>query len=87
MSKPTFSFEFFPPKTDKAADALWDAVPELMNLDPKFMTVTYGAGGTTKDGTIDTIQKKMDMTDIPIGSHLTFLNTTKQDLHDYVDAP
>ncbi|MGH1375094.1 MAG: methylenetetrahydrofolate reductase [Alphaproteobacteria bacterium] len=86
MSKPTISFEFFPPKTEKAADILWTAVPELVELNPKFMTVTYGAGGTTKDGTIDTIQKKMDMTSVPIGSHLTFLNTTKTELYEYVDG-
>jgi len=86
VSTPTFSFEFFPPKTEKAAESLWEAVPELIDLGPKFMTVTYGAGGSTKDGTIDTISKKMGMTDIPIGSHLTFLNTTKQDLKDYTDG-
>jgi len=86
VSQPSFSFEFFPPKTDKAADALWQAVPDLVAMNPKFMTVTYGAGGSTKDGTIDTIKKKMDMTDIPIGSHLTFLNTTKEELREYVDG-
>ena len=86
MSKPTFSFEFFPPKTEAAAEILWDAVPDLIELGPLFMTVTYGAGGSTKDGTIDTIAKKMGLTDIPIGSHLTFLNTTKKDLHEYVDG-
>ncbi|PCJ97004.1 MAG: methylenetetrahydrofolate reductase [NAD(P)H] [Zetaproteobacteria bacterium] len=86
MSKATFSFEFFPPKTEKAADKLWGCVAELVKLDPKFMTVTYGAGGTTRDGTIDTIAKKMEMTNIPIGSHLTFLNTTKDELYKYVDG-
>ncbi len=86
MSKTTFSFEFFPPKSEKAAEVLWEAVPVLADLGPKFMTVTYGAGGSTKDGTINTIQKKMDMTNIPIGSHLTFLNTTKEELHSYVDG-
>ncbi len=49
------------------------------------MTVTYGAGGSTKDGTIDTIQKKKGMCSVPIGSHLTFLNTTKAELYEYVD--
>ena len=82
----TFSFEFFPPKTEKAAESLWACVPELVDLGPEFMTVTYGAGGSTKDGTIDTIQKQQGMCKIPIGSHLTFLNTTKQDLHEYVDG-
>ncbi len=86
MSKPTFSFEFFPPKTEKSAEYLSSAVSDLIKLNPKFMTVTYGAGGTTKDGTIDTIAKKMDMTNIPIGSHLTFINTTKQELYKYIDG-
>lgn len=85
MGSTTFSFEFFPPKTDKAADALWSCFPELVDLCPEFMTVTYGAGGSTKDGTIETIKKKMNRCDIPIGSHLTFLNTTKAELNEYVD--
>jgi methylenetetrahydrofolate reductase (NADPH) len=85
VGQTTFSFEFFPPKTEKAADALWAAVPELAALGPKFMTVTYGAGGSTRDGTIDTIMKKMAMTNIPVGSHLTFINTPKKELQAYVD--
>ena len=85
MGKPTVSFEFFPPKTDKAAEILWDAVPELVKLNPKFMTVTYGAGGTTKNGTINTITEQMKITDTPIGSHLTFLDTPKDELHNYID--
>ena len=86
MSKPTFSFEFFPPKTDKTQKLLRKAVAELVKSNPKFMTVTYGAGGTTKDGTIDTITKEMEITDIPIGSHLTFINTPKTELFKYVDG-
>lgn len=86
MSKTTYSFEFFPPKTEKAAEALWAAVPELVALAPKFMTVTYGAGGSTRDGTVDTITKKMAMTNIPVASHLTFINTPKADLYAYVDG-
>ncbi len=86
MSKPTISFEFFPPKTEKGTEILLKNVAELIKLDPTFMTVTYGAGGTTKDGTIDTIAKKMEITDIPIGSHLTFINTPKDELFKYVDG-
>lgn len=86
MGKPTFSFEFFPPKSEKAAEVLWAGVPELVATKPKFMTVTYGAGGSTKDGTIDTLSKKMTITDIPLGSHLTFINTPKKDLYAYVDG-
>lgn len=87
MSKTiTYSFEFFPPKTDKAAEILWSSIPELIDLNPKYMTVTYGAGGSTKDGTIDTLTKIQAITDIPLASHLTFINTTKQALYDYVDG-
>lgn len=86
MAKATFSFEFFPPKTEKAAEVLWAAVPDLAALGPKFMTVTYGAGGSTRDGTVDTIMKKMAMTNVPVGSHLTFLNTQKSEIYNYVDG-
>ena len=86
MSKTTYSFEFFPPKTDGAAKTLWDAFPQLLDLNPKYMTVTYGAGGTTRDGTLDTIAKMMEKTDVCIGSHLTYINTTKGALYDYVDG-
>ena len=86
MTKTTYSFEFFPPKTEKSAEVLWSAVPELVKLQPKFMTVTYGAGGSTRDGTVDTIARKMEMTHIPVASHLTFINTPKDDLYAYVDG-
>lgn len=86
MSKPTFSFEFFPPKTEAAASKLWEDVPKLAALNPKYMTVTYGTGGTTKDITSDIVNKIMEMTDIPVASHLTFINTTKEELRRYIDA-
>lgn len=80
MSKPTISFEYFPPKTDKAADNLWAAMDNLSKLDPAFMTVTYGAGGSTRDGTLATLKKARNTYGIPLASHLTFINTTKEDL-------
>ena len=86
MNPPSISFEFFPPKTEKAATALWEAVPELAALGPKFMTVTYGAGGSTRDGTVDTIVKMKEDTGLPIGSHLTFINTPKDQLHEFTSA-
>lgn len=84
--KPSISFEFFPPKTDKAGEALWQAVGELAALGPKFMTVTYGAGGSTREGTVDTIAKMKEDTGLPIGSHLTFINTPKDQLHEFTSA-
>lgn len=85
MSNPTFSFEFFPAKNDELAEKLWPEVEKLKALDPKYMTVTYGAGGSTKDGTLSALKKIISMTDIPMASHLTFLSTTKPELDEYID--
>ena len=86
MKTPTLSFEFFPPKNDSVAEILWDAVPQLAALDPRFMTVTYGAGGTTRDGTRKALQKMQEIHDIPMAAHLTFINTTKDELKAYTDS-
>jgi methylenetetrahydrofolate reductase (NADPH) len=84
MNAPGFSFEFFPPKNDAAAAQLWDAMPRLAALGPKYMTVTYGAGGSTRDGTFDTLIKAQQF-NIPLASHLTFINATKDDLKALTD--
>jgi methylenetetrahydrofolate reductase (NADPH) len=81
----TYSFEFFPPKTPAAEAQLWDALPKLAALKPKYMTVTYGAGGSTHDGTLSTLKRMRDEYGIPLASHLTFINTTKQNLYDVTD--
>ena len=84
--KPTISFEFFPPKNDTMEQQLWEAIPALAALSPKYMTVTYGAGGTTKDGTLRTLNRAVKEFDpIPFASHLTFLSTTIEDLDAYID--
>lgn len=85
MTQPTISFEFFPPKTDKAAESLWKAVPELAALNPQYMTCTYGAGGSTRDGTIATLKKMMEF-NIPLAAHLTFINSRKEELKEYTDG-
>lgn len=84
-TKPTISFEFFPPKNDAMAEDLWAAVPVLEGLGPKYMTVTYGAGGSTKDGTLEALRRMREMTNIPLAAHLSFLSTTKADLDVYLD--
>jgi methylenetetrahydrofolate reductase (NADPH) len=83
--KPSISFEYFPPKSPETEALLWDAVADLSALDPKFMTVTYGAGGSTKDKTLE-IASRMAASykDIPIASHLTFLTTTRPELEAYL---
>lgn len=86
MPQPSISFEYFPPKTEKAAQSLWSAMEELALLDPLYMTVTYGAGGSTREGTWDTIEKARNKFGIPMASHITFINTTKDDLYELVDS-
>lgn len=86
MNQPTISFEFFPPKNEKIAKSLWGAVPELAALGPKYMTVTYGAGGSTRTGTVDTLTEMAGKHgDIPLASHFTFINATKDELKAYTD--
>lgn len=85
MSKPTFSFEFFPPKTEKATDSLLKEIDDLKTLNPKYMTVTYGAGGSTRDKTLGIIKKVINQTKIPTASHLTYINTPRKEIYALAD--
>lgn len=86
MSKPTISFEFFPPKTAQAEESLLEAVKTLSALEPSFMTVTFGAGGSTREGTLKTLQAIRGVTDIPLACHLTFISITRTELKAYLDT-
>jgi 5,10-methylenetetrahydrofolate reductase len=69
--KPTFSFEFFPPKTPEDYRLLWTTIRELESLRPDFVSVTYGAGGATRDRTIEITERiATDTTLLPV-AHLT----------------
>jgi methylenetetrahydrofolate reductase (NADPH) len=81
----TLSFEFFPPKDATAVINLRTVAMALSGLHPAFMTVTYGAGGSTRTGTLDAITDLKKLTNIPIGAHLTFYGLTKSDLQAYAD--
>ncbi len=85
MTKPTFSFEFFPPKTPQGEASLLETVKKLAALGPEFMTVTFGAGGSTRDGTLKTLQAIRSVTDVPLACHLTFIEITKTELRAYLD--
>ena len=86
MSKtPDISFEYFPPKSAETEAAMWEAVPVLAGLDPKFMTVTYGAGGSTKDKTLEIAERMAAEQPMPIASHLTFLTTPREELQRYLE--
>lgn len=75
--RPIISFEFFPPKTDAARDGLRDAARMLARLEPDFMTVTYGAGGSTREWTIETAAGILKDTGVPTAAHLTCICTPK----------
>ncbi len=68
---PTISFEFFPPRNEKAASELYGAITDLEKYNPDFVSVTYGAGGTTRDLTHDLVLKILTETSIPVVPHLT----------------
>ncbi len=84
MTKPSISFEFFPAKTDKGTQTLLKNVGKLASLKPHYMTVTYGAGGSTQDGTRKTLEA-MKTHEIPLAAHLTFINARKDQLKTYTD--
>lgn len=81
----SFSFEFFPPRSDKAEGAFWPVIDELATLNPAFMTVTYGAGGSTREKTLDIAARIQERTGVPCASHLTFINTPRKDLFALTD--
>ena len=76
------SFEFFPPKTEKMEETLWESVKTLEPLQPRFVSVTYGAGGSTRERTHATVARIVRETSIPAAAHLTCVNATR----DEVDA-
>ena len=80
------SFEFFPPKTEKMEEQLWDSVVTLAPLGPRFVSVTYGAGGTTRERTHKTVARIAGETDIPAAAHLTCVEASKAEIADVANA-
>src|SRR6185436_11336537 len=68
---PTFSFEFFPPKTAEASESLYQTIRELEEYMPSFVSVTYGAGGSTRDLTHDLVERIQTTTKLDPIPHLT----------------
>jgi methylenetetrahydrofolate reductase (NADPH) len=79
-SKPCFSFEFFPPKTPEGEAQLWATLEDLRTLDPGFVSVTYGAGGSTRDRTIELVTQIKARTGIEAMAHLTCVGHTRAEL-------
>ncbi|WP_299788532.1 methylenetetrahydrofolate reductase [NAD(P)H] [uncultured Marivita sp.] len=77
MTTPSVSFEFFPPQTLEASFRLWDTVQVLAPLQPRFVSVTYGAGGTTRDLTREAVATLHKSSGLPVAAHLTCVNATR----------
>ncbi len=80
--RPSVSFEFFPPKTERMQEQLWECIKRLEPLAPSFVSVTYGAGGSTRERTHDTVIRISGETTLKPAAHLTCVAATR----DEVDA-
>lgn len=81
----SISFEFFPPKSEAADEKLWQAIGRLAPLRPDFVSVTYGAGGSTRDRTHQCVKRIIDETDLKPAAHLTCVAASKTDVDSVVD--
>tara|TARA_B100001559_G_scaffold310792_1_gene306544 strand:+ start:81 stop:935 length:855 start_codon:yes stop_codon:yes gene_type:complete len=80
QSKVNVSFEFFPPKNEGAISSLWHNINRLEPLKPRFISVTYGAGGSTRENTHDLVKQIKKKTKLQPAAHLTCINSTKQEI-------
>jgi methylenetetrahydrofolate reductase (NADPH) len=81
-SRVSYSFEFFPPKDSDGEQRLWAAMSQLESIAPDFISVTYGAGGSTRDRTISITSEITARTGIPTVAHLTCVGSTREELVD-----
>ena len=82
MSRPGLSFEFFPPQSLEASFRLWDTVNALAHLEPDFVSVTYGAGGTTRALTHEAVAALHSHMGLDVAAHLTCVNATREETLD-----
>jgi len=84
------SFEFFPPKTEEMERTLWSSIERLAPLNPSFVSVTYGAGGSTRERTHNTVARMVRETNLKPAAHLTCVDATREEVdavvHSYWDA-
>ena len=76
------SFEFFPPRSEKMEQNLWTAIKRLEPLEPKFVSVTYGAGGSTRERTHNTVTRIIKETSLAAAAHLTCVSATRTEVDD-----
>jgi methylenetetrahydrofolate reductase (NADPH) len=83
-ARPNVSFEFSPPKTPEAEESLWEAIRRLEPLNPSFVSVTYGAGGSTRDRTHRTVLRMMKETTLRPAAHLTCVEASREDVDEVI---
>src|ERR1700761_7078928 len=81
-ARPDVSFEFSPPKPREAEETLWEAIRRLEPLNPSFVSVTYGAGGSTRDRTHRTVARIAAETKLKPAAHLTCVAASRDDVHE-----
>src|SRR6202453_918419 len=81
---PRISFEFFPPKTEEMERSLWETITRLAPLTPNFVSVTYGAGGSTRERTHSTIARILKETALTPAAHLTCVGASRGDINEVV---
>ncbi|MCL4197256.1 MAG: methylenetetrahydrofolate reductase [NAD(P)H] [Phycisphaerales bacterium] len=84
--RPSISFEFFPPKTDEAAEALYASAASLEALGPSFVSVTYGAGGSTRERTRDLVLRLRRETSLTTVPHLTCVGSTRDEIGEVLQT-
>ncbi len=85
MKTPRISFEFFPPNSLEASFRLWDTVQTLAPLEPRFVSVTYGAGGTTRELTRDAVGTLHKATGLNVAAHLTCVDASREETLEIAD--
>jgi methylenetetrahydrofolate reductase (NADPH) len=83
-SRVKLSFEFFPPKTDAAEETLWASIERLAPLAPEFVSVTYGAGGSTRERTHRTVKRILDETSLKPAAHLTCVGASREEVDEVI---
>ncbi|MEO0454782.1 MAG: methylenetetrahydrofolate reductase [NAD(P)H] [Verrucomicrobiota bacterium] len=83
--EPTFSFEFFPPKNENGWESLFNTIADLRPLDPAYVSVTYGAGGSTRELTHDLVERITRETQITVVAHLTCVGSTRDEIRSILE--
>ncbi len=81
----TVSFEFFPPKNEEMEERLQETVKRLAPLGPRFVSVTYGAGGTTRERSLSAVRRIISEASLPVAAHLTCVDATREEVDGVVD--